>query len=530
MTTLLHHLIDAAARAWPDRPAVSTAADSLTHRQVAEGSRRLAAWLVARGVARGDRVVLVAPSDPVVPVLVYAASRIGAAFTVLHEQTRGRPLEHVLDDSGPVLLVAAEEGARAAARSRGVLVATPGEIRTAAFADAPGHADVPGRADAPGHAGAPAFADVPAFADAPAGADTPTPAPGPLAVDPVCLIYTSGTTSLPKAVVSTHQQVVFAVGAIQSQLAYRPDDVVYCPLPLSFDYGLYQLFLGAASGAHVRLGQPAEVGPSLLRNLVGARATVLASVPAVAETLARLVKRSGGAGTPPLRLLTNTGAAMPVEPLNALRAAIPTLRVQLMYGLTECKRAAIMPPDGDLERPGASGRALPGTELFAIDEEGRRLPPGELGELVVRGPNVMAGYWRRPELSARRFHLAEGLFPELRTGDYGRLDEDGYVYFDGRRDDIYKQRGFRVSATEVEAATRRVPGVESAVVLPPDGDRPAVLVVVGRVTADEVTALLKDEIEEFKIPHRCVVASSLPLTGNGKVDRKALLREVTSGV
>ncbi|KOX20047.1 AMP-dependent synthetase [Saccharothrix sp. NRRL B-16348] len=505
MTTLLHDLIDAAERTWPDRPAVSTATDLLTHRQVAEGSRRLASWLTDRGVARGDRVVLVAPSGTLVPVLVYAASRIGAAFTVLHEQTRGRPLEHVLDDSEPALLVAAEEEARAAARFRGIRATSPEEVEAAAFADAP------------------------VGSDAPTLADTPVRS-GPLAVDPVCLIYTSGTTSLPKAVVSTHQQVVFAVGAIQSQLAYRPDDVVYCPLPLSFDYGLYQLFLGAASGAHVRLGQPAEVGPSLLRNLVGAGATVLASVPAVAETLARLVKRSGGAGVPPLRLLTNTGAAMPVEPLTVLRAAIPTLRVQLMYGLTECKRAAIMPPDGDLERPGASGRALPGTELFAIDADGRRLPPGEIGELVVRGPNVMAGYWRRPELSAQRFHRAEGLFPELRTGDYGRLDEDGYVYFDGRRDDIYKQRGFRVSATEVEAAVRRVPGVESAVVLPPDGDRSAVLVVVGQLTADEVTTLLKDEIEEFKIPHRCVVAPSLPLTGNGKVDRKALLQEVVGGV
>jgi acyl-CoA synthetase (AMP-forming)/AMP-acid ligase II len=165
-----------------------------------------------------------------------------------------------------------------------------------------------------------------------------------------------------------------------------------------------------------------------------------------------------------------------------------------------------------------------------VDEEGGRLPPGEVGELVVRGPNVMAGYWRRPELTAQRFHREEGLFPQLRTGDHGWLDEDGYVHFVGRRDDIYKQRGFRVSATEVEAAARRVPGVASAVVLPPDGDRPAVLVVTGQVTPAEVAVLMRDEIEEFKIPHRCVVAPELPLTGNGKVDRKALLREVVDHV
>ncbi|HWO63226.1 MAG TPA: AMP-binding protein, partial [Umezawaea sp.] len=309
---------------------------------------------------------------------------------------------------------------------------------------------------------------------------------------------------------------------------YRPEDVVYCPLPLSFDYGMYQLFLGAISGAHVRVGLPAEVGPSLLRNVVESGATVLASVPAVAETLARLLRRPG-ARVPALRLLTNTGAAMPPEPLVALRAAIPTLRVQLMFGLTECKRATINPPDADLERPGSCGVALAGTEVFAIDADGVRLPAGEIGELVVRGPNVMAGYWRRPDLTAQRFHRDQGLFPQLRTGDHGWLDEDGYVYFVGRLDDLYKERGFRVSATEVEAAARRLPGVESAAVVPPLDGNPALLAVVGDLTAEEVVVRLREEIEEFKVPRRCVVLPALPLTGNGKVDRKALLAEVTGG-
>jgi acyl-CoA synthetase (AMP-forming)/AMP-acid ligase II len=339
-------------------------------------------------------------------------------------------------------------------------------------------------------------------------------------VDPVCLIYTSGTTSLPKAVVSTHQQVVFAAQAIQSQLSYRDDDVVYSPLPLSFDYGLYQLFLGAVSGAHVWLGQPAEVGPALARNLVRANATVLAAVPAVAEALARLLGRGGPA--PALRLLTNTGAAMPSEALVGLRAAIPGLRVQLMFGLTECKRATIMPPDEDLVRPGSSGRALPGTEVFVVDDVGRRRPPGEVGEIIVRGPNVMAGYWRRPELTDQRFPKADGLFPQLRTGDYGWLDEDGYLYFSGRRDDIYKERGFRVSATEVEAAARRVPGCASAAVLPPSDGEPAALVATGTLTAEQVLAGMREQIEEFKIPRQCVIIDELPLSRNGKVDRKGL--------
>ncbi|MFG3100947.1 class I adenylate-forming enzyme family protein [Streptomyces sp. NPDC048182] len=491
---LLHDLIDGAAHRAPDAPALTTSKDSLTHGELARASRAAASWLRALGVRRGERVVVVAPSAVEVAVVVYAASRIGAPFALLHEQTRGRALAHVLDDAEPALLIADDEDARRLADERGITA-----VR---------------------------LSDVPRGQDPDAGADAPG-SEAPLPVDPVCLIYTSGTTAAPKAVVSTHQQALFAVHAIQGELAYRPDDVVYSPLPLSFDYGLYQLFLGALSGAGVRLGMPAEVGATLLRNIEAADATVLASVPAVAETLARLVRRRPDHSLR-LRLLTNTGAAMPPQPLAVLRAAVPGLRVQLMFGLTECKRAAINPPDADLEHPGSCGRALPGTEIYAAGPDGERLAPGETGELVVRGPNVMAGYWRRPELTAQRFPRRDGLFPELRTGDHGWLDEHGFVHFAGRRDDLYKERGFRVSATEVEAAARRVAGVEEAAVLPPAEGSPAVLVVVSERGPAEVLDAMGEEIEEFKVPRRCVPLPALPLTRNGKVDRKALAREVAS--
>ncbi len=193
-----------------------------------------------------------------------------------------------------------------------------------------------------------------------------------------------------------------------------------------------------------------------------------------------------------------------------------------MFGLTECKRTAIMPPDEDLRRPGASGIPLPGTEVFVIDEQGNRLGPGSVGEFVIRGPHVMLGYWRRPELNAEKFPRRDGLFAELRSGDFGWVDDDGYLYFVGRRDDIYKERGFRVSATEVEAAARKVPGVDSATVLAPDAGRGAVLVAVTERPPGEVLAEMVTQIEPFKIPQRCVTVDALPLTGNGKVDRKAL--------
>ncbi|MFI7205247.1 class I adenylate-forming enzyme family protein [Micromonospora aurantiaca (nom. illeg.)] len=490
-TELLHDLLDRTAGARPDAPAVGDGTVEFTYRQVRADSLRLAGWLRGQGVRRGDRVLVALPADAALPALLYAVARAGAVFVVLRTPAPEVALAHVLDDAEPGLVLTDDPVLAGLSRARGVPVRGAAEARRAA-------------SDA-------------AIGGGPAG-------PAPLAVDPVCLIYTSGSTGMPKAVVSTHAQVTFAVRAIQSELRYRPDDVVHVLLPPSFDYGLYQIFLNTVAGARLRLGDPADTGGRLLATLVESGATVLPCVPSLAINLLRLLGRAG-APRPPLRLLTNTGAAMPPEVLAGLRRLLPGLSVQLMFGLTECKRAAIMPPDADLRRPGACGRALPGTEIFTVDAEGRRQPPGVRGELVVRGPHVMAGYWRRPELTAQRFRRAHGLFPQLHTGDHGHVDADGYVHFAGRRDDVYKEKGTRVSATEVEAAAYRVDGVDAAGVLPPaDGRDGATLFVVAELTPADVLRRLREQLEEMKVPARCVVLPDLPLTGNGKVDRRALAR------
>lgn len=481
---VLHDLLDAAADVVADRPAVRHRGDALTYRELREVSCRLAGWLAELGVGRGDRVVVALPVDGLLPALVYACSRLGAPFVVLRAELPAIALAHVLDDCEPALLLSDREHGRALAAARGITCRGLDDVRLGAASASP---LAPGR---------------------------------PLSVDPVCLIYTSGSTGLPRAVVSLHSNVVFAARAIQSQLEYKRDDVVYCALPLAFDYGLYQLFLSTLAGAELYLASAEGTGPALLAELTRAGATVLPAVPPLAANLARLLSRRSTA-RPPLRLLTNTGAAMPPNVLAELRAQLPRLRVQLMFGLTECKRTTIMPKDEDLRRPGACGRPLPGTEIFVVDADGNRLPPGEVGELVVRGPHVMAGYWRQPEQTAERFPRREGLFLELRTGDYASIDGDGYLYFAGRRDDLYKERGFRVSAAEVEAAAHRVPGVEAAAVVPPqDGEEGATLLVAGTLSADRVLRLLREQLEDVKIPERCVVVPRVPVTANGKVDRR----------
>ena len=490
---LLHDALDAAVRRSPSAPALTFADATLTYAEFGDTTLRAADWLAGHGVSRGDRVVVIAPNHPGVAVLTYACSRIGAVFVLLHEQVRGAGLTHVLADAEPALVITDNVDARDLASAQGAVTVSLEEFSQLVLS-----------ANQTAH---------------PSNAATKN---APLSIDPICLIYTSGSTGLPKAVVSTHAQVLFAAQAIQECLGYRADDVIYGPLPLSFDYGLYQLFLSTLAGAHLWLGGSADQGPTLLRNLRRSQATVLPAVPSLADNLAKMLGRYGG--TLPLRLLTNTGAAMPEGTVSALRGFLPELHVQLMFGLTECKRVSIMPPDEDLRRPGASGKPLPGTEVFVLDDDGKPVPPGTIGELVVRGPHVMAGYWRRPELTAQRFPRADGLFPELRTGDYGWLDADGFLYFSGRRDDLYKSRGFRVSATEVEAAALRIPGVEAAAVVPPKagGLTEPVLFAVGKLDPVELLARLRDEIEPYKVPDRCVPIDALPLTSNGKTDRKAL--------
>jgi amino acid adenylation domain-containing protein len=484
---LLHDLLDATARLSPAEPAVRLRGGTLTYGELQSASRRAADWLSGRGVGRGDRVVIAASTHAVHAPLVYGCSRAGAVFVVLHEQIREHGLIHVLDDAEPTLLITDDPLAQAVGAARG--------IPTVSCADA----------------------------ERQIAASSPVCAAGTtLSVDPVCLIYTSGSTGMPKAVVSTHAQVLFATQAIQSRLGYRRGDIVFGILPLSFDYGLYQLFIATAGGACVHLGTAEDAGPALLTSLRQSGATVLASVPSIAKSLATLLERSSG-GVLPLRLLTNTGAAMPQRTLDVLRERLPDMRIQLMFGLTECKRVSITEPDEDVLHPGSCGRPLPDTEVLVLNEDGGRVPPGTVGELVIRGPHVMAGYWRRPEMTAARFRRRDGLFPQLHTGDYGWLDEEGRLYFSGRRDDIYKSRGFRVSATEVEAAVLRLAGVSAAAVLPPTTDRPTpVLFSVAAFTSADLLKRLREEIEPYKVPAWCIVLDALPLNANGKTDKVAL--------
>ena len=232
-----------------------------------------------------------------------------------------------------------------------------------------------------------------------------------------------------------------------------------------------------------------------------------------------------------LRYVSNTGAALPVEHIRRLRGLLPHVTVFSMYGLTECKRASYLPPDQIDIRPDSIGKGIPNSELYVVDAEGNRLTGPGVGELVVRGSNVMLGYWEKPELTARVFR--PGPLPGERvvyTGDTFRIDEEGYLYFVGRRDEMIKSRGELVSPKEVENMLCTLDGVaEAAVVGVPDPVLGAAVKAVlvcrpgTRLTARDVLRHCAGRLEDFAVPRIVEFRERLPLGGTGKVDKKALV-------
>lgn len=486
-------LLDAAA----DSPArvFLRGARPVTFGELAAASHAVAAWLGERGVRPGDRMLIAAANHADAVAAAFGAARLGVTFAFLHHTIRPAGFRKIVEQVEPacVVLDAATEALRAVVA--GVPALSTGE---AAVADATPVSDVVARGR---------------------GRRVES-----VRRDPLCLVYTSGSSGEPRGVMVSHDNVAFTAQAIQRRLGYRADDTVGLYLPLSFDYGLYQLFLALGARASIFLGSPDLVSLRIADDLADEGVTILPGVPSLFSALARMLERRPRE-LPRLRAATNTGEHLPPETIGRLRALLPRVELFLMYGLTECKRVSILLPAEAGARPGSVGRPLDGTAAEVVAPDGRPAPDGVAGELVVRGPHVTMGYWRAPEETARRFRPDACGRPALFTGDTCRRDADGYLYFEGRGDSQTKRRGFRISLLEIESAALAVAGAAgAAVVAPPDTDE-LHLFLAGEgssVNADAVFRELRERLEPHKIPDRIHVVASLPTTPHGKVDQQRL--------
>jgi len=313
-------------------------------------------------------------------------------------------------------------------------------------------------------------------------------------------------------------------------LGLAQQDVILCALPFAFDYGLYQLLMAFHVGATLIIGQSFALAPKILEALARERVTVLPGVPTLFSMLLRLDTRASH-DLRSLRLITNTAAALPEPHIRALREAFPHARLFSMYGLTECKRVSYLPPEELDRRPGSVGRGMPYQEIWLVDERGERLPNGSIGELVVRGSHVMRGYWGKPAETAER--LKPGPYPGefvLYSGDIFRTDADGYLYFVGRRDDIIKSRGEKVSPREVENALYSLDGVhEVAVIGVPDpllGQAVKAFVALTPgvdYSEREIIQHCRRLLENYMVPKYVQLVERLPKTDTGKIKKSGLV-------
>ena len=356
-------------------------------------------------------------------------------------------------------------------------------------------------------------------------------------VDLATLIYTSGSTGEPKGVMSTHHNMISAARSIIQYIGNVEDDIILDVLPLSFDYGLYQVIMAFMFGGTVVLEKSFLYLHSVLEQISQEKVTGFPIVPTIVAMLLKMqdLKKYDFST---LRYMTNTGAALPVGHIQKLRQMFPHVTMISMFGLTECKRVSYLPPE-ELDRiPSSVGKAMPNCEVFVIDENGQQVAPGQTGELIIRGSNVMQGYWRDPEITSRTYR--DGQYPSgriLHSGDYFRQDERGFLYFLGRKDDMIKSKGERISAKEVENTISGMEGVaEVAVIGVPDeilGQAIKAYIVPGpnvELAEKPVLKYCAENMETFMVPKYIEFMDILPKTPNGKIDKKQLKAKAEASI
>ena len=519
---LLHELVQAAGDSTPEAPALTAGAGSWTYRALAAAVQAAAAGLLALGLPRTGRVGIYLDKRFETVVASFAAPAAGGVMVPMNPLLKPEQVAYIARDCNVRILVTSPE------RLAQLLPVLGDCLNLRHVVLTEGAAPVPAL---PPAIGLHRWADM---LEAPQ-----RPGHRVIDTDLCAILYTSGSTGRPKGVVLSHRNMVAGAKSVASYLENGPADTLLAALPLSFDAGFSQLTTAFHAGARVVLLNyllPRDV----LKAMVKERVTGLTAVPPLYIQLTQLdwpaeINQN-------LRYFANTGGRMPRETLQALRQRVPSARPFLMYGLTEAFRSTYLPPEEVDRRPDSIGKAIPNAEILVLREDGTECAPDEPGELVHRGALVGQGYWNDPEKTAERYKpLPAGVggrepglvLPEFAvfSGDNVRRDAEGFLYFIGRRDEMMKTSGYRVSPTEVEEvlyATRRVgecaafgvdhPALGQAIQViatPPAGE-----------AAVDVPALLADckqRMPAYMVPHGVqVVAGSLPRNPNGKIDRKAL--------
>jgi long-chain acyl-CoA synthetase len=483
-----------------------------SYEQLNDMAARFASALIDKGIKKGDRVVIVTPNSPEAIIALFGVLKAGGVFLVVHHSIKEKKLSYIVKDCGARAILLFHNQLSGYSK-----VVSSSETLRCIIVCGDEEGELP-EGPVPAVSWASVLSNNPPLKDSPALSEE----------DLACLVYTSGSSGEPKGVMESHACVDFATSSIITYLENTADDIVLNCLPLSFDYGLYQPLMVFKFGGTLVLERSFMFPAAILKKMEKERVTGFPGVPTIFSLLLQV--NTDVYNLSSLRYITNTAAALPVSHIERLIARFPHVKLYSMYGQTECKRVLYLPPYALNNRPGSVGIAIPGTEVWIQDTKGERLPPGSIGQLVVRGRHVMKGYINKPEETAATF--GPGRFPGegvLYTGDLFRQDEDGFFYFISRMDDIIKTRGEKVAPQEIENVLHLLPSViEAAVVGVPDaieGETIKAYIVSHdpALSAEDVLIHCKKHLESFMIPKYVEFREMLPKNSSGKIAKRDIV-------
>ncbi|GAA3545198.1 long-chain fatty acid--CoA ligase [Nonomuraea rosea] len=479
-----------AARRLGGRAVLTLDGAELTYGTLEELSARLAGLLLARGIRAGDRVAIMLPNVPEFGVVYYGVLRIGAVVVPLDPLLKRREIAAYLGDCGARLLIAWHAFAETAEAGSGstnadVFFVVPEEFRRLLRGVAAEH-------------------EIASMADG----------------DTAVIHYTSGTTGRPKGIELTHANLTGNAAAVARMHALGVDDVVLGALPLYHTFGqTCSLNATVQAGARLTLLRRFEAGRAL-EVIRRDGVTVFQGVPTM---FIALLDHPGASDMSMLRVCVSGGAALPLDVLRAYETRLGCAIVE-GYGLSETSPVTAANRGGQHRRPGSIGWPIRGVEMRVVGEDGRDVPCGTIGEIVVRGPNVMKGYWNDPAGTAEA--IRDGWF---HTGDLGRKDEDGFFFLMDRRRDVIIRGGYTVYPREVEEVLYEHPAVRQAAVLgvphPELGEEiEAVVALRAPVTCADLRDFVKERVAAYKYPRHISFVDELPMSPTGKILKRALAR------
>ena len=516
MAFLLHEFISDSATRDPQQVAVVAGKTSVAYGDLAERVDRIAQGLVAFGLQRHDRVAIYLPKTIENVIGMFGTARAGGVFVPVNPILKSRQIGHILRDSGARFLITSKDRLNAIdwdsadSETLATVIVTDSTSPKEAVA---GSARVVSWDDVKGTRGTRVHRAIDS--------------------DIASILYTSGSTGNSKGVVLTHRNMVAGATSVAQYLENRASDRLLAVLPFSFDVGFSQLTTAFSVGATTVLHDfflPGDVCKAVARHEI----TCITGVPPLWMQLADL--DWGGGASDSVRLIANTGGKMPAALLEKLRSCFPNAKPYLMYGLTEGFRSTYLPPEEAERRPDSIGKAIPNEEILVVREDGSQCGPGEPGELVHRGALVAKGYWNDPEKTRQRFRPlpaapADGLTAELAvwSGDIVQMDEEGFLYFVGRKDGMIKTSGYRVSPTEIEEAAFSSALVGEAVAIGLEdeklGQKVALIVTPAKGQMPDNEALLdhlRETLPAYMVPAILDWRTTLPRNPNGKIDRRLL--------